>query len=143
MCASPAGETIICNALKHIITIMPEIRIKKELLETLFALGKSQHPNEFLAILKIKNGIIEEFELAPGTISRETSASFDTYMMPLDTNMAGSAHSHPSGAVRPSDADLRFFPKVGRYHIIIGAPYNDDTWRSFRANGEPFVMEVV
>ncbi|MBN2734309.1 MAG: Mov34/MPN/PAD-1 family protein [Methanomicrobiaceae archaeon] len=122
---------------------MPDIRIRRELLETLFALGKSQHPNEFLAILKIRNGIIEELELAPGTISGETSASFDTYMMPLDTSTAGSAHSHPSGAVRPSDADLRFFPKIGRYHIIIGAPYNDDTWRCFHANGEPFVMEVV
>ena len=69
---------------------MPDIRIRKELLETLFALGKSQHPNEFLAILKEKDGIIEELELAPGTISGNTSASFDHFMMPLDTNTAGS-----------------------------------------------------
>jgi len=122
---------------------MPDIRIRRELLETLFALGKSQHPNEFLAILKEKEGIIEELELVPGTISRSSSASFDQFMMPLDTNTAGSAHSHPTGAVRPSDADLRFFPKTGRYHIIIGAPYNEDTWKCFRANGEEFSMEVV
>ena len=124
-------------------TIMPDIKIRRELLETLFALGKSQHPNEFLAILKQKDGIIEEFELAPGTISGKSSAAFDTFMMPLDTNTAGSAHSHPSGAVRPSDADLRFFPKTGRYHIIIGAPYNEDTWKAFHANGEPVLIEVI
>lgn len=122
---------------------MPDIKIRRELLETLFALGKSQHPNEFLAVLKLKNGIIEEFELVPGTISGRTSAAFDTFMMPLDPGTAGSAHSHPSGAVRPSEADLRFFPRVGRYHIIIGAPYNEDTWKCFRADGNQISIEVV
>ncbi len=143
MCASPAGETIICNALKHIITIMPEIRIKKELLETLFALGKSQHPNEFLAVLKYNGDIIEDLELIPGTISDKSSAGFDTFMMPLGTDTAGSAHSHPTGPVKPSTADLRFFPKTGRYHIIIGAPYDENSWRVFRADGKPAAAEVV
>ncbi|MBP2133781.1 proteasome lid subunit RPN8/RPN11 [Methanomicrobium sp. W14] len=122
---------------------MPDIRIKTEVLKTLLELGKSQHPNEFLAILKEKDGIIHELELAPGTISGRSSARFDTFMLPLGTNTAGSAHSHPSGAVRPSDADLRFFPKVGRYHIIVGAPYTEMTWKCFRANGEPYDLEVI
>jgi len=137
------NETIICHAFKIIMTVMPDVKIRRELLDTLFALGKSQHPNEFLAILKFKNGVIDELDLAPGTISGRSSASFDTFMMPLDTNTAGSAHSHPSGAVRPSEADLRFFPKTGKYHIIVGAPYNDDTWKAFMANGEQISIEVV
>ncbi len=122
---------------------MAEIKIRRELLEMLFALGKAEHPNEFLAILKEKDGIIEELELAPGTVSNGVSASFNYDMMPLSTNTAGSAHSHPSGLISPSDADLNMFPKIGRYHIIIGSPYNNDTWRAFRANGDPYDMEVV
>ncbi|WOF16707.1 proteasome protein [Methanoplanus sp. FWC-SCC4] len=122
---------------------MPDIKIRKELLETLLELGKSQHPDEFLAILKEDKGVIEELELVPGTISGETSARFDHFMLPLDTKTAGSAHSHPSGAIRPSDADLRFFPKIGKYHIIIGNPYTTDSWRCFRANGDLFSMEVI
>lgn len=122
---------------------MPDIKIKKELLHTLLELGKSQHPSEFLALLRKSGDVIDEFELAPGTITGSTSASFQPHMMPLDPGIAGSAHSHPSGAIWPSDADLRFFPATGRYHIIIGAPYTEDDWRCFFANGAFCKLEVV
>jgi len=117
--------------------------IRKELLSMLFALGESQHPREFLAILKEKDGIIEEIELVPGTISRESSASFSPAMLPLDTHNAGSAHSHPNGVLRPSDADLNFFPASGRYHLIIGPPYDPGCWRCFLADGTPYDLEVL
>lgn len=122
---------------------MPDIKIKKELIETLLALGKSQHPDEFLALLKINDGVIDEFELAPGTVSGRTSAGFSQYMLPLSTNYAGSAHSHPSGALRPSDPDLRFFPASGRWHIIVGPPYDLSSWRCFRADGRMAEPEVI
>lgn len=124
---------------------MADIKIKKELLQILLELGKSQHPYEFLAILRKNGDVIDEFDLAPGTISGSSSASFQPHMMPLDTKVAGSAHSHPSGAIRPSDADLRFFPATGRYHIIVGPPYTEDEecWRCFFANGESCNAEVV
>jgi len=122
---------------------MPDIKIKKELIETLLALGKCQHPDEFLALLKINNGVIDEFEIAPGTVSGRTSARFSPHMLPLSTNNAGSAHSHPSGALRPSDADLRFFPASGKWHIIVGPPYDLSGWRCFRADGKMINPEVV
>lgn len=122
---------------------MSDVKIKRELLRILSELGKSSHPSEFLALL-LKNGdTIDEFELAPGTITSTTSASFQPYMMPLRTGVAGSAHSHPNGVMRPSDADLRFFPATGKYHIIIGAPYSDNDWRCFFADGSPCKVEVV
>ena len=122
---------------------MPDVKIKRELLRILIELGKSSHPYEFLALL-IRNGdVIDEFELAPGTITGSNSARYQPDMMPLGTGIAGSAHSHPSGAIRPSDADLRFFPAVGRYHIIIGAPYTEEDWRCFFADGSPCHAEVI
>ncbi len=122
---------------------MADVKIRKELLRVLAELGRSNHPSEFLALLKKNDGVIDEFELAPGTITGTTSASFQPHMMPLGTGIAGSAHSHPNGVIRPSDADIRFFPATGRYHIIIGAPYGEDDWRCFFADGSPCMVEVI
>jgi len=38
--------------------------------------------------------------MVPGTITGEDSASVFFDMMPLDTHLAGSAHSHPNGVLR-------------------------------------------
>jgi proteasome lid subunit RPN8/RPN11 len=117
--------------------------IREELLEMLLALGKSHHPREFLAILKEEEGVMSDLELVPGTISRLESASFSPFMLPLDTHVTGSAHSHPNGVLSPSSADLRFFPSIGRYHLIIGSPYDRRSWRCFTADGSPCTMEVI
>ncbi len=117
--------------------------IKKELVQLLLELGKNSHPNEFAALLKEEGGVISELNLLPGTITGSSSASIFFDMMPLDTHLAGSAHSHPNGVCQPSDADLNFFPRAGRYHLIIGAPYQEGCWRCFTADGEPYTLEVL
>jgi len=117
--------------------------IRQELLSLLLELGRDNHPNEFVALLRERDGIIGEINMLPGTITGSSSASVIFDMMPLDTHLAGSAHSHPRGAIRPSDADLRFFPRSGRYHIIIGYPYRPSDWRCFTADGEPCTLEVI
>jgi proteasome lid subunit RPN8/RPN11 len=117
--------------------------IKNELLMLLLELGRGSHPNEFVALLRQKNGIIEELNMVPGTITGENSASVFFDMMPLDTHLAGSAHSHPNGVLRPSDADVHFFPRAGRFHLIIGYPYRTGDWQCFSADGEPCELEVL
>jgi hypothetical protein len=42
-----------------------------------------------VALLREKNGIIEELNMVPGTITGENSASVFFDMMPLDTHLAG------------------------------------------------------
>ncbi len=117
--------------------------IRQDLLTLLLRMGRENHPNEFAAILIEEDGIIEELNLLPGTVGREDSASVFYDMMPLDTHVAGSAHSHPAGAILPSDADLNFFPRTGRYHIIVGYPYRKNDWRCFTTDGEPYALEVI
>ncbi len=109
----------------------------------LLELGREHHPNEFVAVLREQDGIIRNLDLVPGTIVGEDSASFFIGMLPLDIHQAGSAHSHPNGVLSPSPADLRFFPTVGRYHIIVGHPYGEQDWRSYRADGRPAHLEVI
>jgi len=117
--------------------------IRQDLLTLLLAMGRENHPNEFAGIIREQDGVMEELNLLPGTIGREDSASLFYDMMPLDTHVAGSAHSHPNGVVIPSDADLNFFPRTGRYHLIIGYPYRKNDWRCFTADGQPCELEVI
>ncbi|MFA6333583.1 MAG: Mov34/MPN/PAD-1 family protein [Methanoregula sp.] len=117
--------------------------IRQDLLTLLLAMGRENHPNEFAGIIREQDGVMEELNLLPGTIGREDSASLFYDMMPLDTHVAGSAHSHPNGVIIPSDADLSFFPRTGRYHLIIGYPYRKNDWRCFTADGQPCNLEVI
>jgi proteasome lid subunit RPN8/RPN11 len=117
--------------------------IRRELLDLLLAIGASNDPNEFVALLREQDGVIEECDLVPGTVTNEDSASVLLDMMPLDTHRAGSAHSHPNGVLEPSNADLGFFPRTGRYHLIIGWPYGEGDWACFTADGAPYKLEVL
>lgn len=101
------------------------------------------HPQEFAALLRERDGLIEEVDLLPGTLGGERHATMHLDMMPLDTHIAGSAHSHPNGVLRPSHADLTFFPRAGRYHIIVAYPYRTDTWRCFLTDGSIYHLEVL
>lgn len=117
--------------------------ISADLLALLLRLGAENHPNEFAAILRETDGVISEIDLVPGTTSNEVSANIFVDMLPLGTHNAGSAHSHPNGVLWPSDADLNFFPRTGRYHLIIGTPYGPRNWACFTADGEPYDLKVI
>jgi proteasome lid subunit RPN8/RPN11 len=117
--------------------------IRQDLLTLLLEMGRENHPNEFVALIREREGVMEEMNLLPGTIAGSSSAYIFTDMMPLDTHMAGSAHSHPNGVLRPSNADINFFPRTGRYHLIIGYPYREGDWKCFTANGDPCDIEVI
>jgi proteasome lid subunit RPN8/RPN11 len=117
--------------------------IKQDILSLLLQMAQESHPNEFVALLRERDGFIDEVNLLPGTVTGSDSAALLFDMMPLDTHLAGSAHSHPRGVIRPSDADVNFFPRTGKYHLIIGFPYGKNDWRCFTADGEPYDMQVV
>jgi len=123
--------------------------IASSLISDLLALGASSRNEageavEFAGILLEDEGIIDRVFLLPGTTSGTDRAGVLFDMMPLDTHIAGSAHSHPNGVLRPSNMDLRFFSRTGRYHVIVGPPYTvDEGWRCFRPDGSPAALEVV
>ena len=117
--------------------------VRSELIGLMCRIAAETHPNEFVAVLREEDGIISELNLLPGTIGGESHATLLYDMMPLDSHVAGSAHSHPNGVLRPSDADLRFFPRIGKYHFIIGSPYTSSDWKCYHADGSPAGMEVI
>ena len=114
----------------------------RALLESAREMDRAGEGREFVAVLREEDGVIREFVFLPFH-STQVSASLRYDLMPLDTHVAGSAHSHPSGALRPSDADLRFFPTLGRYHLILGPPFSETSWRCFTSDGKPCDLEVM
>ncbi len=117
--------------------------IKKRTLRMILEASKSQYPNEFGALLRADKGVIHELILVPGTESGERSALFKLYMMPVDFSVVGTVHSHPSGAIYPSEADLELWRKYGWIHIIVGSPFGRDDWACFTVSGEPKELKIV
>ncbi len=117
--------------------------IKKRTLRMILEASKSSYPNEFGALLRAEKGIIHELILVPGTESGERSALFKLHMMPLDFTIVGTVHSHPSGAIYPSGADLELWRRYGWVHIITGNPFGREDWRCFTVSGEPRELKVV
>lgn len=118
--------------------------ITRHALESALASARSSHPNEFGGVLRADPpGVISELLLVPGTTAGRRHANFQLYMLPADLSVAGTVHSHPSGALHPSDADLRLFRNWGRRHVILGAPYGMGAWRAYDGNGHETSLAVI
>ena len=119
-------------------------RISRRTLESALAAARSSYPNEFGGVLRADPpGVIGELLLVPGGTSGRRHANFHLYMLPADLSVVGTVHSHPSGALQPSDADLQLFRSWGRRHLILGAPYSKGMWRAYDGNGRETTLEVI
>ena len=119
-----------------------------------FALESAQdtHPNEYMGMLRGTQAgeldldeegiVITDILVIPGTESDPFSATVKEWVKPNDTAAVGSVHSHPSGTLRPSNADLSTFGK-GEVHIILGAPYGWNDWQAFDNDGQPTELPVL
>jgi len=118
--------------------------ITRRVLDSALASAASAYPNEFGGVLRADPpGTVSELLLVPGTTAGHRHANFRLYMLPADLTVVGTVHSHPSGALHPSDADLRLFRNWGRRHLILGAPYEPGCWRGYDGNGEEVHLAVV
>jgi proteasome lid subunit RPN8/RPN11 len=117
--------------------------ISRICLDSALACARSSYPKEFGGILRSEEpGIITDLLLVPGTTSGSRHANFQLYMLPVDLGVMGTVHSHPSGALHPSAADLMLFRRWGRRHLILGYPYGPGSWRAYDGNGEETHLAV-
>ncbi len=118
--------------------------ITRAALDSALANAASSYPNEFGGVLRADPpGVISEILHVPGTTAGRRHANFQLYMLPVDLTVVGTVHSHPSGALQPSDADLRLFRSWGRRHLILGRPFAAGSWRAYDGNGEETRIAVV
>lgn len=117
--------------------------ISRNCLDSALACALSSYPKEFGGILRSEEpGVITDLLLLPGTTSGTRHANFQLYMLPVDLGVMGTVHSHPSGALHPSDADLVMFRHWGRRHLILGYPFGMGSWRAYDGNGEETHLSV-
>ena len=117
--------------------------ITSKVLNMIFAASKDTHPLEFACVLRADDGVITEVILVPGLISSERYAIFKRHNLPVDFSVVGSAHSHPTPNATPSDADLNLFQNTGSVHIIVGYPYDMNSWRAFSREGKDIQLQVL
>lgn len=122
-----------------------EVRVDREVLDSVIYYSKQAYPNEFLAFFdgEIKNKIlyITGLIFVPGETG-ETGAVVHTEMIPMNTKYWGSVHSHPGPSARPSDADLMTFSKNGYFHMIVCLPYSLETFKAYDRYGNDQVYTI-
>ena len=129
-----------------VLPVLRQWKIKRKCLDLILEASKANYPQEFGGFLRVdphNKDTITEVVLLPGTISGDTHAIFQLHMLPVDFNIIGTVHSHPSGAPYPSGADLQLFEKFGGVHIIIASPYTDSSWRAYSNAGNELPMKII
>jgi len=121
-------------------------------LDLVLGAAADSHPNEYMGLLRgepasevglAREGVvITEVLVVPATETNPVSATVKTSLVPNDFRVVGSAHSHPNGVLRPSDADLSTFTR-GKVHVIVGAPYREHDWRAFDREGYRTDLRVL
>ncbi len=110
--------------------------IKRKALDFLLEASRNNFPNEFAGMLRAQGNVITEILVIPRTEWNNRSALIFLDMLPADPSIVGSVHSHPGPAI-PSQADLEFFSKFGKIHIIVGYPFRETDIRAYLPSGEP------
>ncbi len=114
------------------------IIIDQEVFMAMQEFAKNNHPNEIIVLLRgSREGDdfhITDFLLPPFGSGGRGFASFPTYMLPIDFTIMGTAHSHPSGVLRPSTADFHNF--YGRIMMLLGPPYDKPRAAAYNKNGD-------
>jgi proteasome lid subunit RPN8/RPN11 len=86
------------------------------------------HPRESILLLKgkieKKKILINDIQIPPLASHGSRFSSFPLNRLPIDFSIVGVAHSHPSGALHPSNADLNHF--YGRIMLITAYPYTSE-----------------
>ncbi len=118
--------------------------ITRRCLDSALACARSAYPNEFGGILRADvPGTISELLLLPGTTAGRRHANFQLHMLHVDLGVVGTVHSHPSGALYPSQADITLFRHWGQRHVILGTPFSEGSWRAYDGNGREVTLAVI
>ena len=104
------------------------VSISRDLLQTIFESAKHVYPRETIFLLRgqrKKDAIIVTDLLVPPLASYGRGfANIPIYMLPMDFSLVGTVHSHPSGNISPSNADLNHF--FGIILMIVGPPFTGE-----------------
>jgi len=119
-------------------------KIKGKTAESISIAAQNTYPNEFMALLggNKKEKKVEELVVLPAIYGKNFS-SLRTDLVPFDSSILGSVHSHPSKNNFPSNADLGVFAATGEIHLIIAYPFGIENIRAFARNGKETEFQIT
>lgn len=105
------------------------VQVSEELLQAIFKSAQRLHPKETIFLLrgkKTKNVIrVSELVVPPLATYGRGFANVPVHMLPMDFSIVGTVHSHPSGNLTPSYADLNH--SFGVVIMIVSFPFADES----------------
>lgn len=94
-------------------------------LDSILTYDQMAHPREGILLLHGRSDAnqitISDVVIPPLAVHGAGFAQFPLHRLPIDRTIIGTAHSHPSGTLRPSIGDLNHY--YGRIMIITAYPY--------------------
>ncbi|MCX8189647.1 MAG: Mov34/MPN/PAD-1 family protein [Candidatus Diapherotrites archaeon] len=119
------------------------LKIKRSLLECISEAAKNTYPREFFALLgRSKNEVIDELIVVPSVYGK-THVLVKSHLIPIDSKIAGSVHSHPANSSKPSAEDIGSFPIFGEVHLIISWPFSIENIKAYDVFGKEIHWVVV
>ena len=104
------------------------VLVDEDLLQAIFEGARRLYPRETVFLLrgeKKKNLIkISELVVPPLATYGSDFANIPLHALPMDFSIVGTVHSHPSGNLTPSTADLNHV--LGIILMIVGFPFADE-----------------
>lgn len=121
------------------------VKLKKEVADSILSYCCMAHPNEGILILRGKskkgNVFIDGLVIPPFSFSSCHSSGFSHNMLPGDLSYVGTVHSHPSGSAKPSVTDLNnFFQLIS---LIVRFPYSDGDIFAWDSDGHSVKLDIV
>lgn len=122
------------------------VAIKRSALESILNYAEMHHPKEGILLLRGKvekqRITIDDLQIPPLATHGANFSNFPLHMLPIDFSIVGTAHSHPSGVLKPSVGDLNHF--YGRIMVITAYPYqSEQNLAVFDRNGNRLKIEII
>jgi proteasome lid subunit RPN8/RPN11 len=126
--------------------MVKRVLIDRSVIDSILTYAKIQYPREGILLLRgkvDKNAIlVNEIVIPPLAVHGHGYSEFPLHMLPMDSSIMGTAHSHPSGVLRPSFGDLNHF--YGRLLVITTYPYDSEQQIAvYDREGNPVKYEIV
>jgi len=108
--------------------LVKEVCVERSVVDSILSYAQMFHPKESILLLKGKVDkhriTVTDVQIPPLATHGSSFSAFPLSRLPIDFSVIGVAHSHPSGALRPSVVDLNKF--YGRLMLITGYPYQTE-----------------
>jgi len=121
-----------------------KVTMSKELLQMILESARRLHPKETILLLRGKAGKntinISEVLIPPLATYGKGFSAFPGHMLPIDFSIIGTAHSHPTGNLKPSAEDQNHL--MGKIMLIVAYPYQGrENAAIYNREGQRLILE--